>query len=107
MSYTTASIVIHAEKFDTEIDPRYRVYLDNRIIVERVYWADHNENAVVENITFKDDDQQHTLEVCSVFEGLGAFSVNNVSFTDSDTKQILEISHTLDQNTVTFETARR
>ena len=107
MSYTTASITIHAEKFNTEIDPRYRVYLDDQIIIERVYWADHNDKQVVENITFKDDDEQHELKVCSVFDDMGNFFVKNVNFIDGDTNYDIEVLHELNQNTVTFKTARR
>ena len=107
MSYTTAKITIHAEKFNTEKNPRYRIYLDDQIIIERMYWADHIETEVVEKITFKNDDYDHVLEVCSVFNDLGTFSITTVDFVDGDTNQTIEIPSTVNQNTITFRTARR
>ena len=107
MSYTSAKITIHAEKFNTEKNPRYRIYLDDQIIIERMYWSDHKETEVVEKITLKNDDQDHTLEVCSVFDDLGTFSIKTVDFVDGDTDQIIKIPCTVNQNTITFSTDRR
>lgn len=107
MSYTVASIKINANKVNENIDPVYRIFLDDQLIIERKFWADASKNSVLEVLTFDDDDKEHKIKIKNVFPDRGTFEFNKIEFSDGDNNENIDVEYTFVDNVYTFKTEKK
>jgi len=111
MSYTVLSITVACEKTQPAVDPRYRVFVDDVLLVERVFWPTVPLYWIEERLTFEDDGQQHSGRVETVDPAQGTIQIVSLQCSDGDSDQQLPKQNawldTDDSNKFTFSLDRR
>lgn len=90
MSHTVLSITVACEKTYVEVDPRYRIFIDNVLLVERMFWPTVPLHWIEERLTFYDDNQSHTGRVEIVDPKQGEISIVHLQCFDGDSDQPLQ-----------------
>ena len=107
-TYTKLRLDIICNKL-AQKDPVYRLYLDNVLIIERIFWPEAPIYRIQEHITMEDDDHQHHIKLKNVFPHLGDIGIHAVSFIDGDDQENIDIfcTFTPGENEFTFKLRKR
>ena len=92
MSYTVVCLDLYCKKTNKDADPSYRVFVDDQLVIERIYWPKTPDFIIQEHITFNDDNQSHAIRVKNIFHERGKIRVGNIACFDGDTKKPLDIN---------------
>ena len=107
MTYAVVCLSIHCVKHSAKTDPVYRLFLDQQLVIERVFWPEAPDYYIEEQLTLHCDGTTHRLEIKNVLPDIGDFFIHDVKFHDGDTRQPLTVHHTLNGVGVEFELPKR
>ena len=107
MSYTIVCLDLYCRKTKKDADPSYRVFVDDQLVAERIYWPKTPDFLIQEHLTFDDDNQSHTIWVKNIFHDRGKIRVGNIACFDGDTKKPLDINVDNQNGMYTFTLLKR
>ena len=107
MSFTIVCVDIRCNKNSNCVDPVYRVFLDDHLVIERKFWPTTPDYYIQEQLTMKDDNQTHSIRVKNVFEDRGEIYVHDVKFVDGDTRAALNIECLSQDDAYCFKITKR
>lgn len=107
MSFTVVCIDIRCSKTSNDVDPVYRVFLDEHLVVERKFWPTAPDYYIQEQLTLCDDNQQHSVRVKNVFADRGEIYTHDITFFDGDTRAALPIDCTHQDSVYYFKITKR
>ncbi len=107
MSYTIVYVDIYCNKLLPNVNPSYRVFLDDQLIVERQFWPDTPDYFIQEHITLKDDDNLHKITVKNVFVDRGDITVHSIGFFDGNNRTTLNYAAAIKNNQIMFNLPKR
>jgi hypothetical protein len=107
MSYTIVCVDIRCSKQSIDVDPLYRVFLDDHLVVERRFWPTTPDYYIQEQLTMLDDNCTHSIQIKNVFEDRGEIYVHDVTFVDGDTRAVLSVDCTYQDSVYYFKITKR
>jgi len=84
------SILVACEKTYVDVDPSYRIFIDDVLLVERVFWPTVPLHWIEERLTFEDDDQMHCGRIETVDSDAGTVGIVSLQCLDGDNGKPLQ-----------------
>lgn len=108
MTHTIVLFDIRCAKVSNELNPVYRIFIKDTLVVERPFWPKSPDYYINEQLTMTNDGKLYNIHVKNVFPDRGDVFIHDIKFVNGNDMSPVDIKHMmLNNNAFTFTLPKR